>query len=113
MPLPLNWYVIELPLADIGAVSGVRYVVTAPGFLRKVSNTLAAAITGVDSILTVTRNNVALAPTITVAFTGSAEGDYDFAEYYTGVAEGDWIEVNSDGGATNSVASTVALTLSS
>jgi hypothetical protein len=112
MPDPTNWYTMQLPLADISTASSVRFLVPTAGFIRRVGCTIANAITVADSVLTVSKNNSALSPTITVAFTGSAEGDYDEAEYYTGVAKGDWVEVATDGGSTTTAVATISLTLS-
>src|SRR5690242_3967447 len=98
MPLPNNWYHLSGELADVSAASAKRFVVPRAGFLRKVETTLGGAITGADSVVTVSHNNTDLSPTITITQSGSAEGDYDSAEFYIGVAAGDWIEVTSDGG---------------
>lgn len=107
MPRPLSWYQMEMPMADIGTASTVRFLVTENGYLRRVECTIAAAIATADAVLTVAHNNTTLSPTITVAFTASAEGDYDSAEYYRPVKRGDWIEVTTDGGPSGAVAATI------
>ncbi len=107
MPRPLSWYNMEMPMADIGTASTVRFLVTQNGYLRKVECTIAAAIATTDAVLTVAHNNTNLSPTITVAFTSSADGDYDFAEYFRPVKIGDWIEVTTDGGPSNAVSATI------
>lgn len=112
MPLPTNWYHLNAVLADVSTASGVRFVVPRAGFLRKVETTLGGAISGADSVVTVSVNNTALSPTITIANSGSAEGDRDFADYYTGVAEGDWIEVASGGESSDAQQLGITLTLS-
>lgn len=112
MPQPLNWYTLTATMADIGTASSVRFVVPANGYLRRVDSTIAAAITTADAVLTVSHNNSALTPTITVANSGSAEGDYDSAEYYRPVKRGDWIEVTTDGGPANAVAAQINVVLS-
>ncbi len=112
MPTPLNWYTLTTTMADIGTASTVRFLVPTNGYLRRVESTIAAAITTTDAVLTVSHNNSALTPTITVAFSGSAEGDYDFAEYYRPVKKGDWIEVATDGGPANAVLAQINCVLS-
>lgn len=112
MPNPLNWHVHELPMADIGTASTVRFLAPKAGYLRKVASTIAGALTGADAVLTVSVDNTALTPTITVTQSGSAEGDYDSADYFAPVKEGSWIEVTTDGGPTNAIAATIAITLS-
>jgi hypothetical protein len=97
MSLPENWYVHNAMLADVSAASSVRFLVPTAGILRRVETSLGGAITGADSIITVSKNGVALSPTITVANASSAEGDRDFADFYTQVAAGDWITVASGG----------------
>jgi hypothetical protein len=112
MPLPNNWYHLNAMLADVSTASSVRFVVPQAGFLRKVETTLGGAITGADSVVTVSHNNTALSPTITVANASSAEGDRDSAEYYRGVAAGDWIEVATGGESTGTQQLGITVTLS-
>lgn len=97
MPFPKNWYTLPAMLADVSTASSVRFRVPVAGFLRRVETTLGAAITGADSVVTVSHNNTALTPTITIANASSAEGDQDSADFYRGVAAGDWIEVATGG----------------
>lgn len=97
MPLPENWYTKEAMLADVSTASSHVFLVQTPGILRRVETLLATGITGTDSIVTVSKNGVALTPTITITQSGSAAGDVDFAEFYTQVAKGDWITVASGG----------------
>lgn len=103
MPKPLGWYTLTATMADIGTASTIRFLVPENGYLRRVESTIAAAIATTDAVLTVSHNNSALTPTITVAFSGSAEGDYDSADFFRPVAKGDWIEVTTDGGPSNAV----------
>jgi len=112
MPLPNNWYVLSAMLADVSTASSVRFCVPKAGFLRKVETTLGGAITGADSVVTVSHSNTALSPTITVAYTSSAEGDRDTAEFYRAVAEGDWIEVATGGQSSDTQQLGITLTLS-
>lgn len=103
MAQPINWYNLTATMTDIGAASNVaRACVPAPGFLRRIEISPSAALTGANAVLTCTRNGSNLSPsTITVAFASSADGTYTSQEYYAGVAQGDFIEVSSDGGPTN------------
>lgn len=112
MPQPLSWRTYQLPLADVAAASSVRFLVPQSGYLRKVACTLSGALASANAILTVSLNNTNLSPTITVTSSGSAEGDYDFGEYFVAVKEGDWIEVTTDGGGDSTVPVTIAITLS-
>lgn len=113
MPLPLNWYHLAETMADVGTASAVRFCVPRDGYLRKVETLLAAAITTADAVLTVAiSNGTALSPTITITQSGSAEGDYDFAEFFAPVKKGSWVEVTTDGGPANAVAASITLTLS-
>lgn len=97
MPLPENWYTKDAMLADVSASSSVIFMVQTPGILRRVETLLGTAITGADAVVTVSKNGVALSPTITVANASSAAGDVDFADFHVQVAKGDWITVASGG----------------
>lgn len=112
MPLPNNWYHLSGQLADVSAASQVNFVVPRAGFLRKVTTSLGAAITGANSTITVTVDGVAASPTITITQSGSAEGDIDSAEYYIGVREGAEIEVATDGASSTTAVLAISLTLS-
>lgn len=112
MPRPLDWYTMTLPLADVAAVSAARFVVPVNGRLRMVQCQLSGALATANATLTVSHNATNLSPTIVVAFTGSAEGDHDFATYDRPVAAGDLIKVTTDGGGDSTVPVTIAITLS-
>lgn len=112
MPRPLDWYTMTLPLADVGAASSVRFVVPVNGRLRKVQCLLSGALGTANATLTVAHNATNLTPTITVAFSGSAEADHDFAEFDRAVVAGDMIKVTTDGGGDSTVPVTIAVTLS-
>lgn len=112
MPLPTNWYHLNDMLADVSTASSCRFVVPRAGYLRRVETTLGGAITGADSVVTVSHNNTALSPTITVANASSAEGDRDSADYFRPVAAGDWIEVATGGESTGTQQLGITLTLS-
>lgn len=112
MPIPLNWYHLSDMLADVSTSSSARFLVPRNGHLRKVETTLGGAISGADAIVTVSHNNSALSPTITVANASSAEGDRDSAEFYRPVSAGDWIEVATGGQSTDTAQLGIILTLS-
>lgn len=113
MPLPTNWYHLNAMYADVSTPDRVRFLVPRDGYLRKVQTTLGGAITGADSIITVTINNAAaLSPSITIANAASAEGDMDFADYFAPVAAGNWIEVITDGASSTAAQMGITLTLS-
>lgn len=98
-------------LADVSAASSVRFCVPYDGYLRRVETTLGGAITGADSVVTVSLNNTALSPTITVANASSAEGDRDIADFNTPVRAGQWIEVASGGESSDTQQLGITLTL--
>jgi hypothetical protein len=100
MAQPLNWYALAEQIADIGTADSRVFVVQAPGFLRRVEGVLGGAITTADDVVTVALNGTNLSPTITITQSGSAAGDYDFADFYTGVAQGDRITVSNSGAST-------------
>jgi hypothetical protein len=100
MPLPENWYVKDGILADVSEVGSINFLVPTAGILRRVETSLGAAITVADAIITVSKNAVALSPTITIAQSGSAVGTVDFADFYVQVAKGDQITVASGGEST-------------
>ena len=112
MPFPANWYHMAESFADIGAASTVRFVVPEDGYLWRVRISLAGAITTTAAVVTVSVDNTALSPTITIPVSGSAEGTLGEAEYFAPVKKGSWIEVTSDGGPANSVVAAVTVTLS-
>ena len=112
MTQPTNWYNLTGSITDVSTADSVRFVVPAAGFLRKVQTVLGAAITVANSTVTVRHNGTALTPTITITQAGSAEGDVDSAEFYRGVAAGDYIEVETDGGSTTTARLDVNVTLS-
>jgi hypothetical protein len=78
----------------------------------RVWSALNGAITGADSILTLKINGTAVTNgTLTIAQSGSAAGDVDVMtpSALNMVAQGDAIEIETDGGSTNTVA--VVLTI--
>jgi hypothetical protein len=112
MTLPLSWYSLSEQITDIGTADSKEFVVPSDGWLRKVETVLAGAITGADDVVTVSHNGSALSPTITIANSGSAAGDYDFAEFYRAVRKGDRITVANSGASTGPQKAGVTVTLS-
>ena len=112
MPLPLNWYHLQGQLADVSTSSSYRFHVPRSGILRKVETLLGGAITGSDSVVTVSHNGTNLSPTITVAVASSAEGDVDSAEFFRYVTAGDRIEVATGGQSSDTQELSITLTLS-
>lgn len=109
---PLNWYALSEQITDIGTADSKIFVVPSTGFLRRVETILAGAITAADDVVTVALNGTNLSPTITIANAGSAAGDYDFAEFYSGVAKGDRITVTNSGASTGATKCGVNVVLS-
>jgi hypothetical protein len=112
MPDPLNWYTLNGQLTDVSAASQLRFLAKADGYLRRVGTTLGAAITGADSVITVSVDNTVLSPTITIANASSAEGDYDVGEYFYPVHKGSFIEVASGGESSTTAVLAINVTLS-
>lgn len=100
MPLPENWYVLSGTIADVSETNSTHFLVPTDGILREVTTSISAAISVADATLTVTKNGVALSPTIVITASGAAIGDVDRARFYTQVAAGDSITVTSDGNST-------------
>lgn len=100
MPHPENWYTLNGQIADVSEVGVCVFRVPRAGILRRVETIISAAITVADAVITVSKNNVALSPTITITASGSAIGTNDQADFYTQVAAGDLITVASGGEST-------------
>ncbi len=112
--LRTNQQVLSVELADI-STAGQKYV--APGFKGKIVraySVINGAITTGDAELTLKISGTAVtAGTITIANSGSAAGDLDSCEP-TGANDfesTDVIEVETDGGSTNTVEAVVTLVL--
>lgn len=112
MPDPLNYYHLSASIADVGTASTVYFVAPQDGWLRQVETVLFAAITGADDVITVTVDGTALSPTITVTQSGSAAGDYDFAEYNAPVKKGSRISIANSGASTGTAPLAYTVTLS-
>lgn len=111
MPAPLNEYYLADMLADVSTASSVRFCIPQNGYLRRVETTLGGAITGADSVVTVSLDNSALSPTITVANASSAEGDRDSADFNTPVRAGQWLEIATGGESTGTQQLGITVTL--
>lgn len=112
MAEPLNWYHLNAQIADVGTASTVYFVVPQAGYLRAVETVIFAAITGADDVITVTVDGSAASPTITIANSGSAAGDYDSADYLIPVRQGSRISIANSGASTGTAALAYTLTLS-
>lgn len=112
MPDPLNFYTLNAQIADVGTASTVYFVVPQDGYLRQVETVLFAAISGADDVITVTVDGSAASPTITIANSGSAAGDYDVADYLVPVRKGSRISIANSGASTGTAALAYTVTLS-
>jgi hypothetical protein len=112
MPLSNNHYHLCGSIADVGTAATVVWVVPTAGYLRRVSTVLNAAITGANDTITMTVDGTTLAPTITITQSGSAAGDYDYADYWIPVKEGSRITAANSGASTGTAALAYTLTLS-
>lgn len=95
---------VTAKIADI-STAGQTYVPSPiTGKLKKVTGVLNGAITGANSVLTVKAPDGTVG-TITVAHSGSAAGDVDSldCENNNSVEKGELVEIETDGGSTNTV----------
>jgi hypothetical protein len=108
----LNKFVIVDSLADVSAPSSIFQVVPNKANLTRIYTVLGGSITTANSVLTIYKNNVAQTPTITIPFTGSGPGVKTSTAISPVIAfaEGDVIEIRSDGGSSGT--QTLAVTLS-
>jgi hypothetical protein len=97
---------------DVATAETLSFVVPQAGYLRKVETVLDAAISAANETITVAKNGSNLSPTITITESGSAAGDYDYAEFFTAVAKGDRITVTTAGSSTGAAGCAVTVTLS-
>lgn len=84
------------------------------GEVVEVRSALNGAITGADATLTLKKNGTAMTNgTITITQSGSAAGDVDLCRPSgaNGVAAGDAIEIETDGGSTGAVAVTLTVVI--
>ena len=90
-------------IADISTANSAAHIpIWGQGEVIHVSTCIANAITSADATITVLKNGTAVTNgTITIANSGSAEGDVDSVDITLGncsVIKGDYIEVSSNGG---------------
>lgn len=86
-------------LADVSTASSVYIPVPRACTLSKVTSIISNTITGADSTVTVTKVGGGSAGTLTIAYSGSAEGDIDTltpASNNTFTA-GQWFKIATDG----------------
>ncbi len=100
MPSPLNYYTLNGMIADVGTANTYVFVVPRDGYLKEFNSVLQAAISGADDVITVSVDGSALSPTITVANSGSAAGDYDFQGFDAPVKKGSRVTVANSGAST-------------
>lgn len=110
----INWILKNLStkeitgeLTDVSTASSVRFPITSEtsGELVKVSTVLGGVIATADDTITIS-NGANSMGTITVAYSGSAEGDIDSlspSNDYRFLNDGDWIKIATDGASTNTV----------
>ena len=103
--------IVHLPfyIADVSTAGQIYVPVPddCEGDIVEIRTALNGAIATANSILTAKVNNVAVTGgTITIAFSGSAAGDTDvcFPTAARTVSAGQAIEIETDGGSTNTVA---------
>lgn len=102
----LNDYFLYGEIADISTAGQIYIPVPDAGNIIKAFSVIDGAITGADAVLTLKIGGTAVTGgTMTVANSGSAAGDVDTCEPTAArsVVEGDSIEVETDGGSTNTV----------
>lgn len=99
-------------IADVStAGSNVFFYINRACTLTKLSTVLYGTLTVADAILSIYKNNVLQAQTLTIPFTGSGiavTNVLNLSPSYTFV-DGDVIEIRSDGGSTGAIALAVSL----
>lgn len=111
MPNPLNYYVLNAQIADIGTANTAFFVAPLAGSLKELRVTIFGAITGADDVVTVSVDGSALAPTLTVPQAGSAAGTTVVAQFNAPVRAGSRITVANSGASTGTAAAAYSLTL--
>jgi len=105
---------LTLELTDISTASFVLIPIPVDCVVNEVQTILHGAITAADAVITVTRGgDAATLGTITVANSGSAEGDQDentsLSNNTVTRATNKYIKVATDGGSTNTVALSIQI----
>ncbi len=112
MPDPVNYNYLNGSIADVGTASVAYFVSPVDGYLRQVETVIFASISGADDVITVAVDGTNLSPTITVANSGSAAGDYDYATYFAPVKKGSRITCTNSGASTGTAPLAYTLTIS-
>lgn len=94
-------------IADVSTASSVRIPIVddMEGEVVDVRTVLGGAIATADAVVTVSKKNASMG-TVTIAFTASAEGDIDSLQPTSDnrfLVAGDWLELTTNGGSTNTV----------
>lgn len=111
MPFPLNYYTMNASIADVGTASTVYFSAPQAGYLREVTTTLFAAITGANDVITIAVDGTTVG-TITVTQSGSAAGDVDYVMVNAPVRKGSRITCANSGASTGTAPLAYALTFS-
>jgi hypothetical protein len=99
-----NKYMVFAEIADVSTADSTRIPCPVACTLTRVTTILGATITGADATITVTNSTgPATVGTITVANSGSAEGDIDSltASSNNTFSAGTYVKVATDGASTN------------
>lgn len=96
-------------IADVSTASSVRIPINEEmeGEVLEVRTVLGGAIATANAVITVSKNNASMG-TVTIAFSGSAEGDIDTLNPVKTDSDrflvvGDWLELTTNGASTNTV----------
>lgn len=106
-----NKVIMNVTIPDVSAADVLLVPVPFAATLTRVSGTLSAAIATADTTLTLTNNGSAAIGTFTVAFSGSAEGDFyqlTPSSNNTFVAN-TYLKIVCDGASTNTARFTMTL----
>jgi len=92
--------VFNIHIHDISVVSSTYLPMPFAGTVSRVTSCIEGAIAGSDLVFTIKNSSAATMGTVTVAQSGSAAGDVDFANPSSNntVTDNDYILVESDGG---------------
>jgi len=107
----INHDFITVSLADVSAPSAILIPISRSCTLSKVTSVIGGAITVADSTITVLKKGGLTTGTLTISYTGSAEGDIDTltpVSNNTYVA-GDWIKISTDGASSTTATITFLL----
>lgn len=110
MPQPLNYTHLNAQIADLGTATTVYFSAPQAGWLRELTLTLFAAITGADDVVTVAVDG-STAGTVTVANSGSAAGTTYTLQMNAPVKKGSRITVANSGASTGTAATAYTISL--